>query len=132
MLNQPLIYIYHIVHIHERKLHVRLGELRLSVRPQIFIPKTPCDLKISVITGTHQKLFIQLGRLGQRIEIPRMHTAGHQIIPGTFRRRLTKNRRLNLKKAFLRHKSAHFCRNLTAQYHLLLQVRTAQIQVTIF
>ena len=47
----------------------------------------------------NQKLLEQLRRLGQRIEIARMHTAGHQIVPGPLRRTLNQGRCLNFKES---------------------------------
>ena len=53
--------INHIIHIYERQLHVDLCKLRLSVRAQVFITETSCDLDVAVKPGAHQKLLVKLG-----------------------------------------------------------------------
>ena len=68
LLQQTLIDVQHLVHVHKGQLHVDLGELRLSVRPQILVPVAAGDLEIAVITRAHEQLLEQLGRLGQRVK----------------------------------------------------------------
>ena len=55
-----LIYIDYIIYIYERKFHIDLCELRLTVSTKILITEASCNLDVSVISGTHQKLFVQL------------------------------------------------------------------------
>ena len=58
----------------------------------------------------------------------RMHTAGHQIIPGSLRRAFDQNRRLNLQEPFFREEVAHQSRHLAAEHQVSLKIRAAQIQ----
>ena len=53
---QSLIDIDNIIYINESKLHIDLGELRLTVGTQVLITETFYDLDITVIAGAHQKL----------------------------------------------------------------------------
>ena len=129
---QPLVDIHHIVLIHKGQLHIDLGELRLAVRPQILVPVAAGQLDIPVIAGAHQQLLEQLGRLGQRVEIARMHTAGHQIIPGSFRRTLHQCGRLDLQESFPCHKLAGQGGDLRAHHEISLQIRSSQIQIPVF
>ena len=71
--------------VHERHLHVELGELRLAVGAQVFIPEAAGDLEIALVAGHHQQLLELLRRLGQGVELPRMHAAGHHVIARAFR-----------------------------------------------
>ena len=88
----------HILLLHKGKLHIHLGELRLAVRAQIFIPKAPGNLIVLIHAAHHEQLFEDLRGLGQRIEGPGMHAAGHQVIPRPFRRAFSQNGRLHLQK----------------------------------
>ena len=84
------------VDINKGKLHICLCKLRLTVCTQILVTEAAGDLEIPVIAGCHQKLLEQLRRLRQCIEISRMYTAWHKIIPGTFRCGLAQDRSLDL------------------------------------
>ena len=131
ILQKTLVYVNHIIHIHKRQFHIKLCKFRLTIRPQIFVPEAFGNLEITVKPGTHQKLLKQLGRLGQAIETARMHTAGHQIVSGPFRRGFAQNRCLDFQKAFLCHKLADIGRNAAAQNEVPLQIRPAQIQIPV-
>ncbi len=61
---------------HEGHLHVDLGELRLAVGAQVFVPETAHDLVVAVKAGNHQQLLEKLRRLGQRIELPGLTRLG--------------------------------------------------------
>ena len=129
---KSFIHINNIVHIHERKLHVDLGELRLTVRAEVLIPETTGDLDIAVITGTHQKLFVQLGRLGQSVETSGMDSGGHQIISRAFRSALAQHGRLDLQESFVREEfSGKHC-HFALQHDISLKIRPSQIQITVF
>ena len=69
-----LININNIVYIYERKFHIDLRELRLTVSTKILISETSCDLDITVKSGAHQKLLVQLWRLRKSVEASRMNT----------------------------------------------------------
>jgi len=85
----------------EGHFQIHLGKFRLTVSPQIFIPKTLDDLEVSFHSRHHEQLFEDLGRLGQRIKPAWIDTAGNQVIPGPFRRALGEHRGLHLHKALL-------------------------------
>ena len=55
-----LVYIDYIININEGKLHIDLCELRLTVSTKVLVTEASCDLDVSVISGAHQKLFVQL------------------------------------------------------------------------
>src|SRR5690606_10366361 len=55
-------------------------------------------LEIPVYTRHHQQLLERLWRLGQRIELARVHTAWYHEITGTFRCRFNEYRCLNFQE----------------------------------
>ncbi|OQB95557.1 MAG: hypothetical protein BWX80_04254 [Candidatus Hydrogenedentes bacterium ADurb.Bin101] len=71
----------------EGHLHINLVELaRASVGPAVFIAKTGRNLEVFVESGYHQKLFELLRRLGKRVKLTGVKTAGHEVVPCAFRR----------------------------------------------
>ena len=97
---QSLIDIDNIIYINESKLHIDLGELRLTVGTQVLVTEAFYNLDIAVIAGAHQKLFEQLRRLRQCIEAARMNTARYQIVSGAFRCGFRQHRGFDLKETF--------------------------------
>jgi len=74
-----------ILFIDERGFQIELRELRLPVRPQILVPKTPDNLEIALEPRHHQKLLEELRRLGKGIEMFRVMATRHQVVTSTFR-----------------------------------------------
>ncbi len=70
----------HILLLHKAHFHIHLGELRLTVRPQVLVSETPGHLIIPVNTAHHQKLLENLRGLGQGIELAVVYPGGHQIV----------------------------------------------------
>ena len=129
---ESLIYINNIIHIYKRKFHIDLCKFRLSVRTEILITEASCYLNVSVIPGTHQKLFVKLRRLRQSIEMSRMNSGRYQIISGSLRSTLSKHRSFNFHESL-------FCKKLSGKHHyfalqhnIFLNIRSSQIQITIF
>ena len=82
----------------ERRLDVDLGEFGLPVGPQVLVAKAARDLEVAVVARHHQQLLVDLGRLGQRVELAPMHPTGHQVVARAFRRRLGEDRGLDLQE----------------------------------
>src|SRR6185503_17361183 len=82
----------------ERALDVDLREFRLAVGTEILVAKAARDLEVAVEAGNHEQLLVDLRRLRERIELTRMHAAGHEIVPRAFGRRFRQDRRLELEK----------------------------------
>src|SRR5581483_2678010 len=81
----------------ERHLEVELIELaRRAVRTPVLVAETRCDLEIAVEPRGHQELLELLRRLGQRVELPRMDAARHEVIARALRRARGQDRRLEL------------------------------------
>src|SRR3972149_1135149 len=88
-----------VLPVYERHLDVDLGELRLPVGPQVFVPKALHDLEIAIEAGHHQELLEDLGRLGQREEVPGVEPGGHQVVPRALGRAPGERRGLYLVQA---------------------------------
>ncbi len=81
MMYKALRHLEDILHVYKGHFQVDLGEFRLPVRPEILIPEAPCQLNVPIHACNHQQLLVDLGGLGQSIELARMHPGGNQIIP---------------------------------------------------
>ena len=89
-----------------RKAHLKIQLVKFSGRAVcsgVLITEAGRNLKILIKAGYHEQLLILLRCLGQRIKFSFKLTAGHDIISGTFRRRRTQNRGLDLQKSKLCH-----------------------------
>src|SRR4030095_15031757 len=58
-------------------LNVELFELRLTIRAEIFVTKTVCDLEVLIQSRDHAQLFEELRRLRQCKELPGLDTSRH-------------------------------------------------------
>ena len=115
------------------KLDVTIPEvLTISSLSLSIITETTCDLNVTVISGAHQKLFVQLRRLWKAVERTWVNSGRNKIISRTFRCTLTKHWCLNFQKSFI-------CKEFTGKHHyfalhhqISLKVRSSQIKVTVF
>ena len=62
----------HIVLADEGHFEVQLSELRLAIGALVFVPVAADDLEIAIHAGHHEQLLVELGRLRQRIHVPRL------------------------------------------------------------
>ena len=111
----------------ERGLDIHLGEFRLTVSAQVFVAKTFGDLIIAVKTCHHQQLLEQLWRLWQCEKLSRVYARWHQIIARAFRCGFGQHRRFDVDKTAAVEETAKRHRHLVTQHHVLLHLRTAQI-----
>ena len=116
-----------------RKAHlqIHLRELELPVGAQVLVAEAARDLEIAVEARDHQDLLEHLRRLRQRVELARMHAAGHQEIARALGRRLAQDRRLDFEKPLLRQALANRPRNLVAQPEIALHLGAAQVDVAV-
>ena len=117
--------------VQEGHLQVDLGELRLTVGPQVLVPEAAGDLEVAVEAGEHEQLLILLGRLGQGIELAGVDAGGDQIVAGTLRGGLGQDGRLDLQKALLVEVVPADLYDLVAQGDHALHVGAAQVQVAV-
>ena len=59
-----------VLGVDERHFHVQLRELRLPVRPQVFVAEAAGHLHVAVVAGHHQDLLVKLRRLRQGVKQP--------------------------------------------------------------
>ncbi len=109
-----------------------MRELRLAVGAQVFVAKATRDLVVLIQAGDHANLFEDLGRLRQREEFSRLYARRHDVITRAFGRRLNQIRSFDLRKALLVHVPIDLEQQPMAQTQVRLQLRPAQIEITIF
>ena len=117
--------------LRERHLEVDLREFRLAIGAQIFIAEAADDLEILVHAGDHQDLLEELRRLRERVEIGRVHAAGHQIIARAFGRGAREERRLDLVEALRGKVFAYGKRDFVANLEIVLHLRASQVEIAI-
>ena len=120
-----------IVLVNERGFDIDLCEFRLAVDAQVFVAEAPRDLEVAIEPRHHEQLLIQLRRLRQRVELARMNPARHQVVPRALRRGFGENRSLHFEKAAIAQEFPRRLHQPMSQDNVLLQLRAAQIQVTV-
>ncbi len=88
--------IQYILLLYKCHLAVYLRKLRLTVSPQVLIPKALHDLKITVKATHHQKLFESLRTLWQSIKLSFIHPTRDHKVTCTLRSRFNQYRCLHL------------------------------------
>ena len=114
-------------HAQERGFDVDLGELGLAVGAQVLVAEALGDLVVAVEAGDHQQLLEQLRGLRQRVELPRVHAAGHQEVARALGRGLGEHGRLDVDEALRVEIAAHRHRHPVAQAQVALHLRAAQV-----
>ncbi len=116
-----------------RKAHLQidLRELGLAVGAQVFVAEAAHDLEILVEARDHEDLLEQLRRLRQRIELARIHAAGHQVVARALGRGARHERRLNFVEALRVEILANGDGDFVAQLDVALHLGPAQVNVAI-
>ena len=120
-----------IFSVHEGHLDVQLGELCLTVSPQVLVAETAGDLKVFLKAGHHEELFDLLRRLGQGVELAWVDAAGHHVVAGSLRRALDEDGRLDLDEAPLVEVVADEFDHLVAEDEVPLHASPAQIEIAV-
>ena len=115
----------------ERDLEVDLRELGLTVGAQILVAEALHDLEVAIEPGDHQDLLEDLRRLGQRVELPGMHAARHEVVARALRRGLRQHGCLDLEEALAVEVPPDLHRRAMAQRHVVLHARSPEIDVPI-
>ena len=121
----------HILLLDEAHLTVDLSELRLAVRTKILVTEALDDLEIAVKATNHQQLLEGLRRLGQSVELVRVHARGHDEVAGTLRRRLNEDRRLYFEEALTIKIAAHSEGKAVTQLKIGAYAATTQVEVAV-
>ncbi len=85
----------------EAHLEVDLGELGLPVEPEVLVAEALDDLEVPVEAGDHEELLVELGALGERVELAGVEAAGDEEVPRAARGVLAHEGRLELEEALL-------------------------------
>ena len=101
--------------VDERHLDVELGEFRLPVGAKVFVAEAAGDLEIAVEAGDHQELLVELGRLGQGVEMPGMKRLATRKSRAPFGCAAAQDRRFDLEETHVRHRPPHELREPVAE-----------------
>ena len=117
----------HIFLLDEAHLTVDLSELRLAVRTKVLVTEALDDLEIAIKTTNHQQLLEGLRRLGQSVELVRVHARGHDEVTSTLWRRLNEDRRLYFEEALTIKIAAHSKSKAVTQLKVGAYAATTQV-----
>ena len=132
LLHHSFVDVHDIFDIYEGQFHVNLCKFRLSVCSQVFVTEAFCDLVVSVHTGYHQELFVQLRGLRQTIEVTGVYTGRYQIVSCAFGCGFTQDRCFDFQEVFLIQEVSHYLYYFMTQHQVVQLRRSSQIQITIF
>ena len=132
MTHQAFEGVQYVFLLHKAHLAVDLGELGLAVGAQVFIAEAAHDLVVAVVARHHQQLLEGLGRLGQGVELTRVHAAGHHKIAGAFWGGLDQVWGFHLYEIHAVQVLAGFQGQAVTQHHVFTKRATAQVQVAVF
>ena len=121
-----------ILLVDEGELHIHLRELGLAVGAQVLVAEAPRDLIVSVDAGDHQELLKDLRRLGQRVEFPLVHPAGHEVVARALGGGLDEGGRLDLEEAVSVVVVVRRLDDLMAHQNGVLHLAAAQVEVAVF
>ena len=131
-LHEPLVDLHDILDIDEAQLHIDLGELGLAVGAEILVAEAARELDIAVEARHHQELLVDLGRLGQGVELAGMDARGHEIVAGALGRGFDHHRGLDLDEAVLVEIVAGDLGDARASDQVLLQRRASEVEIAVF
>ena len=116
--------------VHERRLHVELGELELPVGPQVLVAQATGDLVVAVDAGHHEQLFGQLRALGEHVTGTRAQPAGDSELTGPLRGGRPQQGRLHLYEPLPVHGRPQCSVDSGPQAKIGLHPRPSQVDVT--
>ncbi len=107
-------------------------KLGLTISPQVLIPETLDYLVITLKTGDHKDLLVELGRLWQGIKATRVNPAGHKVVPGTLRGTPCQHRGLDLEEVLAIQIGPHGLTDPVPQTYALNHVWSSKVQISVF
>ena len=115
----------------EAHLDVDLRELGLPVGAEVLVAEAARDLEVAVVPAHHEQLLVDLRRLRQRVELARVHAAGHEIVARALGGGLDQQRGLDFEEALSIEVIANELDHLVAQLQVALHTLAAQVQVAV-
>ena len=116
----------------ETHFDIYLSKFGLTVRPQVLVSETFCDLVISVIARNHQKLFIKLRRLRKGVKTALVHSRRNEIISCALGSGTTEHRRFYLHKAVVVEIISRCLCNFRTNDEFVLQRRSSEVEISVF
>ena len=120
-----------VVLLDEAHLDVELGELRLAVGAEVFVPVAARDLVVPLHAADHEQLLEQLRRLRQGVPGAGLEPGRDQEVAGAFRGGAGHRRRLDLDEVLVVQHLAGGAADLAAQPHGRGRAAAAQVQVAV-
>src|SRR3989344_4541362 len=117
---------------YKRHFIIKLCEFRLAVSSCVLIPKAACNLEILFKSRNHLELFELLGRLGEDVKFTVLESGGDDVFTRSFGRAFHHDWRFYLYKIVCMHVFTEKRNDLVAHADVLLQSRTAKVEVAIF
>ena len=121
----------HVVHLDERHLQVKLGELRLAVGPRVLVAQAAGDLEVLVVPGHHEQLLVELRTLRQGVPLAVVEPARDEVVAGPFRGALAEQWRLDFQEALGVQVVADHLAQPVAQDQSVLKGLAPQVEVTV-
>ena len=100
--------------VHKRHLDIDLRELGLPIHPQVLVTETLHDLEVPVEPRDHEELLVELGALGEGVELPGREPARDEEVTRAAGRVLDQEGRLELEAALVREVVARSAVDLVA------------------
>ena len=120
-----------VFHLDKRHLNIQLSEFRLTVGAEVFVTETARQLNVTVVSGNHEQLFVQLRGLGQGVVFARMNAAWNQIISSAFGSGSSQHRGFDFDKPVSVCIVAQRLNHAMAQHQRVLHSGAAQVQISI-
>src|SRR2546425_654695 len=121
----------HVLLPDERGLEVDLRELGLAVVAEVLVPEAARDLEVAVESAHQQQLVVDLGRLGERVELARIQPRRHEIVPGPLGGGLRQDGRLDLEELEIGERLPGTLQQAVAQHQVRLHLGTPQVEVAV-
>ena len=117
--------------VDERHFDVDLREFRLTVSAEVFVTEALGNLEVAVHAGNHQELLVLLRRLREGVELARVHTGRHEVVTCAFRSGFAKARSFDVFKTVRVEEVVHGLEEAALEEELLLDPRTAEVQIAV-
>jgi len=117
--------------VNEGHLDVHLGELRLPVGAEIFVPEAADNLIVAVEARDHEELLEKLGRLGEGVELTRVDTAGDQVVPRPLGSAPSEKGGLHLQKIHVVQVLADYLGRPVTQQEVPKKDRPAEVEIPV-
>ncbi len=123
--------ILYVLLFDEGELKVELSEFRLAIGAQVFVAETAGDLIVAIEARIIRICLNNCGDCGKRVELARMHAAGHQVIARAFGRGLGQDRRFDVLETARIEIATQRLHQLDARAHHDLHLGTAHVEVAV-